>query len=301
MNNSLPGLPKFEYIRPSSLEEAIRFLAGHPTDARPFSGGTDCFVRMRDRVWKPQYLVDIKHLEGAQELSFDPGRGLTLGAGVNMNRVAAMPEAQKHYPVLTEAVRHVAGYQLRNRATIVGNICNASPGGDTLGPCLAHQALLNIHAPEGTKKVPLNGFFTAPGKTILKPGEIVLSLELPVPPSGAKGKYASIGRNALGDLAIVAVTVLGFPDRNSRSGFTFRIILSAVAPTPLAAEEAQNLLAEKPITDGSIEEAAELAMQASRPIDDIRSSQTYRKEMVRTLTRRALTEVWLQLQAGSEG
>lgn len=301
MNNALPGLPKFEYIRPSSLEEAIGFLAGHPTDARPFSGGTDCFVRMRDRVWKPQYLVDIKHLQGAQELHFDPVTGLTVGAAVNMNRVAALPQAQKYYPVLAEAVKQVGGYQLRNRATIVGNLCNASPGGDTLGACLAYQARLNVYGPAGGRKEALKGFFIGPGKTILKPGEIVLSLELPLPPADAKGKYESIGRNALGDLAIVAVTVLGFPETDAKSGFAFRIILSAVAPVPLEAEAAQNLLSEKPVTDGSIQQAAELAMQASRPIDDIRGSKTYRKEMVRALTLRALTDVWSQLQPGAEG
>jgi carbon-monoxide dehydrogenase medium subunit len=301
MNNSLPGLPEFEYIRPSSLKDAAGFLAEHPLDARPFSGGTDCFVRMRDRVWKLKYLVDIKHLDGAQELSFDPNRGLTIGAGVNMNRVVAMPEAQRYFPALVEAAGLVAGYQLRNRATIIGNICNASPGGDTLGACLVYQAVLNIHGPNGCRKETINGFFTGPGKTLLKSGEIVLSIELPIPPKGAKGKYLSIGRNALGDLAIVAVTVLGYPDASSKSGFQFRIVLSAVAPTPLVAEDAQRILSKKSITAESIQQAAELAMEASQPIDDIRGSKQYRREMVKELTQRALLAIWSQLKTGSEG
>lgn len=300
MNNSLPGLPEFEYIRPASLKEAAGFLAEHPTDARLFSGGTDCFVRMRDRAWKANFLVDVKNLEGAQELCFDPHMGLTIGAGVSMNRAAEYAAAKEFYPVLAEAAGQVAGYQLRNRATIVGNICNASPGGDTLGACLVYGAELNIYGVDGRRVESIKEFFKGPGKTSLKLGDIVTSIRLPVPPAGVKGRYLSIGRNALGDLAIVGVTVLGYPDKAAKSGFGFRIALTAVAPTPLETEEAGAELADRPITEATIQKAAALAMEASQPIDDIRGSRQYRREMVKALTQRALTATWHDLK-GSEG
>ena len=126
-----PGLPEFDYIKPTTLEEASTFLAQHTGEARAFIGGTDTFVRMRDGAWQDKYLVDVKGLPGMNDLKFDPAKGLTVGAAVNMNRLIASPEVNAHYPVLAEAAHTVASYQLRTRATIAGNICNASPAGDT--------------------------------------------------------------------------------------------------------------------------------------------------------------------------
>jgi carbon-monoxide dehydrogenase medium subunit len=127
-----PTLPEFDYIRPESLVEASQFLAQHPNEARPFLGGTDVFVRMRDGFLAPKFLVDLKSLDGTNDMLYDPEAGLTLGAAVNMNRVIASPEVRTNYPILVEACRSVASYQLRTRATVVGNICNASPAGDTI-------------------------------------------------------------------------------------------------------------------------------------------------------------------------
>lgn len=153
--NTHPALPEFEYIRPASLAEASNFLAQHPDSARPFLGGTDVFVRMRDGFMKPEFLVDVKNLDGTNELRFDPKAGLTLGAAVNMNCVSASTEVQMHYPLLAEACRSVASYQLRSRATVVGNICNASPAGDTIGACLVFDGVLHIHGCDGPRQEPL--------------------------------------------------------------------------------------------------------------------------------------------------
>jgi carbon-monoxide dehydrogenase medium subunit len=142
----------------------------------------------------------------------------------------------------------------------------------------------------------LADFFIGPGETVLKVGEIVQSVDLPLPPAGAEGAYLSIGRNALGDLAIASVTVLGFTDRSTSSGYRFRIALTAVAPTVIFVEQAQQLMAEGPINEQVLEKAADIASDSCKPIDDIRASARYRREMVRTLTRRALQEVCTALQ-----
>jgi CO/xanthine dehydrogenase FAD-binding subunit len=291
-----PTLPEFDYVRPETLAEASRFLAQHAGEARPFLGGTDIFVRMRDGALTPKFLVDVKNLDGTNALHFDPQAGLTLGAAVNMNRVIASPDVQANYPVLVEACRSVASYQLRSRATVVGNICNASPAGDTIGACLVLEGVLYIHGTGGPRQEPLATFFLGPGKTVLKPGDIVTALRLPLPPRGSTGTYLKLGRNKLSDLSIVGVTVLGGPDPGLPSGFRFRIALASVAPVPLIAAQAEASLAGQPVTPESIHAAACLASEASRPIDDVRGSARYRKLMVRNLTEMALKAVWQKLQ-----
>ena len=207
--NTHPALPEFEYILPQTLAEASEFLSSHSDEARPFLGGTDVFVRMRDGFLTPKFLVDVKNLNGTNDLRFDPQAGLTLGAAVNMNRVIASPEVQAHYPLLAEACRSVASYQLRTRATIVGNICNASPAGDTIGACLALDGMLHIHGVNGLRQESLGSFFLGPGKTTLKPGDVVTAIHFPIPPKGCAGTYLKLGRNQLSDLSIVGVTALG--------------------------------------------------------------------------------------------
>lgn len=288
-----PTLPEFDYIQPASLAEASRFLADHPGEARPFMGGTDVLVRMRDGAWRLKYLVDVKRLDGMQITRFDPAAGLTVGAAVTMNHAGAAPAVLAHYPLLAEAIQTVASYQLRSRATLAGNLCNASPAGDTLGAGLVLDARLSVYGVAGVRELALRDFFKGPGKTALQPGDIVTALHFPPPPAHCAGRYLKLGRNALGDLAIVGVTAYGWRDAEAASGFRFKIALASVAPTPLLLEPAA--LSNEPVTETAIEAAAETAMQASAPIDDVRGSAEYRRLMVRNLARQTLTDVWRRL------
>jgi CO/xanthine dehydrogenase FAD-binding subunit len=293
--NTHPALPEFEYIRPQTLVEASEFLARNPEEARPFLGGTDVFVRMRDGFLTPKFLVDVKNLNGTNTLQFDPKTGLTIGAAVNMNRVIASPEVQAHYPLLAEACRSVASYQLRTRATIVGNICNASPAGDTIGACLALDGELLIHGINGPRQGSLESFFLGPGKTMLKPGDVVTAIHFPVSPKGCAGTYIKLGRNQLSDLSIVGVTALGYSDPRCPSGYRFRLALASVAPVPFVPVDAETYLTNHSITPESLREAAGLSADACTPIDDVRGSARYRKQMVRNLSARALAVVWKNL------
>ena len=296
MINSHPGLPEFDYIKPNSLSEASQFLVEHHGEARPLCGGTDTFVRMRDGFWKDKYLVDIKGLDGTDDISFETGTGLTLGAAVSMNRAAAFPVVKELYPVLAEAVNSVASYQLRTRATIVGNICNASPAGDTIGACLLLDGELQIHGVSGFREERLANFFLGPGKTTLKPGEIVTSIRFPPPPDGLVGTYIKHGRNKASDLAIVGVTAVGFPDPGKASGYRIRVALASVAPVPLVVDPVEEILGSGPLTEETLELAAQAAMEACTPIDDVRGGAEYRKYMVRNLSRQALAVVWQGLR-----
>lgn len=293
--NAYPGLPEFDYVKPDTYADATEFLMTHATEARPFIGGTDLFVQMRDKVIRPKFLVDVKGLEGMNDISFDDSQGLKIGAAVNMNRVIAAPEVIKHFGVLAEAAQSVASYQLRTRATIVGNICNASPAGDTIGASLLLNGVLNVHGQGGLRQEPLSTFFLGPGETILDPGDIVTSIQFPLPPHGLKGRYLKLGRNRLSDLSIVGVTAVGYPDGDTVSGFRFRLALASVAPVPLVVEEVGDILGGASITEDTLQEAAVAAMEASSPIDDVRGSARYRKLMVRNLSLNALRDVWHQL------
>jgi len=295
MHEPSPGLPEFDYIKPNSLTEASQFLADHAGEARPLLGGTDTFVRMRDGAWSDSYIVDVKQFDGMNEISFGPATGLRIGAAVCMNTVIASPEVNSHYPLLAEAARTVASYQLRSRATIVGNLCNGSPAGDTTGACIVMGGVLEVNGINGRFQLPLTDFFKGPGKTALNPGDIVTAIIFPILPAGSVGRYLKLGRNALGDLAIVGVTAFAYPNVAQSSGYTFRLALASVAPTPLVPTEAEVILTNQPITAETIDQAANASMDACTPISDTRGTARYRKQMVRNLTRQAVTDVWQKL------
>lgn len=293
--NTHPTLPEFEYTQPQTLVEASEFLSSHSHETRLLLGGTDIFVRMRDGVLSPKFLVDVKKITGLSDLIFDSQSGLTVGAAVNMNRVIASADVQAHYPLLAEACRSVASYQLRTRATVIGNICNASPAGDTIGACLALDGELHIHGINGARQESLKSFFLGPGKTTLKPGDVVTAIHFPLPPKKCSGTYIKLGRNQLSDLSIVGVTAFGHPDSSCKSGYRFRLALASVAPVPFVPSEAERYLANHSITSESLREAADLSAAACSPIDDVRGTARYRKQMVRNLSSRALAEVWKNL------
>ncbi len=296
MHQATPGLPEFDYVRPASWQEASQFLAEHAGEARPFLGGTDTFVRLRDGVWKDKYLVDLKHLAGVKDISFDPNTGLTIGAAVNMNQVAANWAVREHYALLAQACNSVASYQLRTRATIVGNICNASPAGDTIGACIVLQGVLKVHGVDGVREEPLSGFFLGPGRSKLEAGDLVGSIRFPLPPEGSWGEYIKLGRNASSDLAIVGVTAFGYPDPTASSGFRFRLALASVSPTPLIPQQAEKILADKAISQEIILKAALAAQESATPISDPRGSDRYRRLMIRNLTKQAVEKVWQELR-----
>lgn len=284
-----PALPEFDYIKPKTLAEASQFLAEHAGVSRPLLGGTDIFVRLRDGAWKEnKFLVDVKGLDGTDVLTFDEKTGLTIGAAVCMNRISSFPAVKEHYPLLAEVCDTVAAYQLRNRATVVGNICNASPAGDTVGACLLYGGILTVFNTSGTRQEPLSSFFVGPGKTVLKPGDIVTSLQLPIPPKGMVGKYMKLNRNNRGDLAIVGVTAAAFPNKDVPSGMTVRVALASVAPTPLVVAAVEDYFKNEKLTAETAKAAAQLAMDSCKPIDDVRGTARYRSQMVRNLTKQAL-------------
>lgn len=294
-----PGLASFDYVCPTSPQDVCELVLKGNGRTRLFMGGTDVFVRMRDGFIKPELLIDLKNLPGMRDIEYSPRLGLRVGAAVGMNVLALHPAVVEHYPLLVQALASVASYQLRTRATLGGNLCNASPAADTAPAALVLDAQLVAYGPDGERCIPIGEFFLGPGKTALAPAEFVLRVEFPPPPPGAAGCYLKLGRNRLGDLAIVGVAALAYP-AETRSGYQFRIALASVAPTPMRAPHAEAILANSPLTPDTIEQAAAAARGAAKPIDDVRASAAYRRAMVRALTRRALGLVQESLEAHSQ-
>ena len=298
-----PGLPSFNYLRASAHDEVLQLLEEHGEAARLLMGGTDLFVRIRDGFIHPQIVVDVKHVPGMRDVQYDEQTGLTIGAAATMNEVAHHPDVLAHYPLLAEAANSVASYQLRNRATLGGNLCNGSPAADTAPAVLVLEGSIVLYGPDpsagsgqcGERVIPAGEFFLGPGQTAMQAGELMTATRFPTPSVGAAGKYLKLGRNKAGDLAIAGVAVFGFPDEAVPSGYRFHIGLASVAPVPLRAPEAEKVLAENPPGEETFALAAEKAMEAATPIDDVRASAAYRKAMVRNLTLRGLREVWEQI------
>jgi CO/xanthine dehydrogenase FAD-binding subunit len=290
-----PGLPSFQYVKPDTPAQVVSLLREHGAAAKLLMGGTDLFVRMRDGAVCPQIVIDVKHLPGMRDISYDRKGGLFVGAAVTMNQLARHPDVQAHYPLLVQAANSAASYQVRNRATIGGNLCNASPCADTAPATLVLDGQLVLYGPDGKRQVSADAFFVGPGQAAMAPDELLVSLRYPISPPGSRGAYLKLGRNVKGDLALVSVAVLGFPDETAASGFRFRIALGSVAPIPLRVPAAEEVLSTQESGEETFDLAAKKAQETASPIDDVRASRAYREAMVRTLTLRALRDVWEQL------
>ncbi len=287
-----PGLPEFEYIKAQSPQEVFELMKENGSDLKLLMGGTDLFVQMRDRNGGPAFLLDVKGLPDMQEISFDKKKGLRLGAAVSLNNISKHPDLQKHYPVLCQAADTVGNYQLRNRATLGGNICNASPSADMSPAALVYKGSVILESPRGERELTLEQFWTGPGKTALKEDEYLKTIQFPSPPAGAAGKYRKLGRSKMGDLAIVGVAVLGYSDSEVPAGLRFRIGINSTAPTAYRVPPVEEFLTQNNLTDDILYQAAEDAMDISAPIEDQRASASYQKKMVRNLVNKTLKEIW---------
>jgi carbon-monoxide dehydrogenase medium subunit len=279
----------FEYREPASPAETCRMLAEHDGKARVLAGGTDLIIQMEGGRHKPAAILFLGKLAGLREIRFDPRAGLTIGAMVTMREIELHPVIQARYPVLARGAAEVGSVQIRNLATLGGNMCNASPSADTSPSLLALDAEVRILGPGGERAVPIDQFWTGPGRTVLAPSEIVTAVRLPVPDENTRSFYYKLAVRKAMDLAMVGIAVTAVPRNGGLD--RLRIALGAVAPTVLRATEAEALASGQSLSDAIIDQAAQKAIAVSRPISDQRASAEYRREMVGALTRRALRHV----------
>ena len=277
-----------DYSAPRTVKEAVALLAEKGDRARVLAGGTDIIVQVRENRRDPDLLVDVKNIPELNELACDPKNGLRFGAAVPCYRIYEHAEIAKAYPGLIDAVSLIGGIQIQSRASVGGNLCNASPAADTIPALIAHEAVCAIAGPSGTREIPVEKFCTAPGKTVLGKGEFLVGLRLPPPKKHFGAAYLRfIPRNEM-DIAVAGAGVSVVLDDSRTRCTAARIALAAVAPTPLFVPDAGAALVNGPINEALIDKAAALAQAASKPISDMRGDADYRRHLVGVLTKRAL-------------
>lgn len=269
----------FEYVKCKDLNQAFQLME-KGEQVYPLAGGTDLMVGMRGGKFSAKVLLDVKELEELKVLKEDE-KGITIGAGITLNEAADYAPIIRNIPILAEGCHSVGSYSIRNRATIAGNICNASPAADTAAPLYCLDATVNIIGSGGTRSVAIDEFFTGPGKTALKKGELVLSVFIPKPYPQGKGVYIKASRTGSVDLATVGVAVQSWGEQT-------KIAIGAVAPTPVRAVTVEKAVNENGEKDWA--RAAKLVHDDISPITDLRGSREYRYHMVEVLVRRGLEQ-----------
>jgi carbon-monoxide dehydrogenase medium subunit len=279
-----------DYAAPKSIAEAVRIFQEKGDKARALAGGTDIIVQVREHRRDVDVLVDLKHIPELMELAYDTKSGLRIGAAVPCYQIYENAAIAKAYPGLIDAASLVGGIQIQSRASLGGNLCNASPAGDTIPALIALETTCVIAGPNGKREVPVEKFCTAPGKTVLGRGEFLVSLKMPPPKPRSGAAYLRfIPRNEM-DIAVVGAGVsVGLNDSLTTCQFA-RIALAAVAPTPLLVTEASSYLVGRPLMTSDLDHAASLAQAAAKPISDMRGDAEYRKHLVGVLVRRALRQ-----------
>lgn len=276
---------ELSYHAPTSLAQALDLMTTYGAKARPLCGGTDLIIQMRAGIAWPSVIIDVKRIEQLRRLSLN-GTGLRLGAAVPCVEVYEHKEVSKLYPGLADAARLIGSVQIRHRASVGGNLANGSPAADSVPALIALGATALVAGPEGERTVPVEGFVIAPGRTVLRPGELLAGLQIPPPASGSSSAYLRFTPRNEMDIAVVGVGA-ALVMRGKRC-LRARIALGAVGPTQIVAEEAAQYLAGRQLDQTTLDHAGYLAAQAATPIDDVRGTAEFRRHIVSVLTRRAL-------------
>jgi CO/xanthine dehydrogenase FAD-binding subunit len=279
-------LQEINYEAPITVAQAVTMLKRHGEKARPLCGGTDLLIQMRAGVRRPDYIVDLKHIKELRQIKFDARKGVRLGAAVPCIEVYESEVMRKYYPGLTEAAHLIGSLQIQNRASVGGNLCNGSPAADTTPALIALGAKARIAGGRTAREVPVEDFVTSPGRTVLKPGEILVEFVIPAPKPHSSDSYLRfIPRNEM-DIAVVGVgTSITLAGEVVKAA---RIALGAVGPTPIFAAKASESLIGQKLDNATIEAAAQLAIGASAPIDDMRGTAEFRRHVTGVLTRRTI-------------
>jgi carbon-monoxide dehydrogenase medium subunit len=277
----------FNYVRPATVDEALRILSENAASTRCLAGGTDLIVRMRMGHLRPETVVDLKRVSGLSAAIDVHDGSVRVGAGATMTSLVAHPLVRRHFPALIEAASVVGSIQIRNRATLAGNICNASPAADTVPPLLVYEAMVHLLSSRGPRTVALRDFFVGPGRTVKAPDELLTSVALPIPPVPAGAAFGRVTRRRGVDLA--TVNLCGLVTSRGEARFAF----GAVAPTAFVTTDATGALGDRMVDSDDRDHALRQLWSAARPITDVRGGADYRSAMLEVMTRR----VWARAVA----
>ncbi len=275
-------MKNFEFFEPTTLAEASRLFAQEHTLL--LAGGTDIVIGMKALTETPQSVISLQKIPGLAGITTESDGSISVGAMAKVREVELSADIQQHHTALAEGAAEIGSIQIRNLATIGGNIAHASPAADTVAGLLVADAQVDIASADGERSVPIDELFTGPGQTVLAPGEIITRFRLPAPASGSH--YIKHKIREVMDLAFIGVAASVSLDNGVITNA--RIGLAAVAPTPIRATEAENLLNGNELTPELLAQAGEAAAAGASPISDLRCSAEHRSEMVDVLTRRTV-------------
>lgn len=277
-----------DYVSAGSVEEVAGLLESNNGEAHILAGGTDLLVQLRENRKQARLVIDVKNISELTSVHYDSQDGLTIGAAASCYRICHDEVVLQNYPGLVDAFHLIGGIQIQYRASVGGNLCNASPAADSIPALIVHEAACVIAGNNGRREIPVEQFCTAPGKNVLEHGEFLLAVKVPTPQKRFSAHYLRfIPRNEM-DIAVVGASAAVTLDEAGQKILSARIALGAVAPTPLFVEEAGTFLSGKEISEENIQEAAGIAQAAACPISDLRGTADYRKHLSAVLTRRAL-------------
>lgn len=279
-------MPKFEYLAPKTLEETLSLLSQYKGEAKVMAGGTDLLVRMKERKATPAYLINFGNVKDLDYIRQDNDGGLRIGALTTHQSIIDSNLVKGGYGLLAAACRKIGTPQIRNMGTIGGNLCNAGPSADSAPPLLVLEAKLKLASAKGGREVALDRFFTDPFQTVMEDDELLTEIILPPMPSRTGGSYQWLTKITAVDETLVGVAVLVVVDDKKGIVKDARIALCSVAPTPIRAKKAEEVLRGKEIQDGLIEEVAMVVASETRP----RSRADYRRRMSAVLAKRAIKE-----------
>jgi carbon-monoxide dehydrogenase medium subunit len=289
------GASGFNYYEPKSVEQAVSLLSKHRGEAKVIAGGTDLLVRIRNGDTPPRHLISLRRISRLQGIRHESNRKLTIGACTTIRTIEKSPLIQSTFKPLAEASSRLGSIQIRNLATLGGNLCNAAPSADCAPPLLVLDARVSIAGPEGRREEMLKDLFTGPGSTGLKQDEILTEVHVPLPEGTGAGTYLKLSRRREMDLAVVGVAAMVIVNGGDGMCTKARIALGAVAPTPFRAIQAEMSLTGKRPDKPLLEEVAHLAAEATQPITDVRASAEYRKLMARVFVQRGLLRCFTQM------
>ena len=291
-------MKQFTYLVPKTLDEAVSLHQSHGEGAMYVAGGTDVMVKAKSGRIAPEYLISLNHLVGRPQPRLNPDTGdLHISAFVTHRTLETSLMIRRQYPIIHDAVQHIGSVQIRNVATIGGNLVNAVPSADGAIPLIALDARVNIYGPTGRRTVDLIRFFEGPGQTVLAREEILTEIIIPRPAPRSGGAYQKFGRRAAMELPLIGVGVLLSLEEGSNRCAKARISLGVAAPTPIRTLSAERYLVGKEITEETLEEAGKMAAEESRVRDSIRGLAWYRREMVAVFVRRMGMKCLERIQA----
>ncbi len=281
-------LPKFEFHEPVTIKKALELKKKMGPSARLLAGGTDLLVHLKKKIITTDHIISLQRIEPLAQIR-NLKVSVEIGACATMAKITGTPLISEKFSALKSGVDNIGTHLIRNRATIGGNVCNASPAGDSLPALLIYKAVVLLESLGGKREVPIENFFKGPGRTDIKADEIITGFRLPIPPTRSGAHYIQLGKRKSSEINVVNVASFLEVEPKTKKILCARIALGSVAATPIRSLKAEALLKDRVAEDPTFYEAGEIArFEDCKPIDDFRGSAAYRRAMVGVLTKRTL-------------